>query len=81
MKIFSPFNKRVIARRTGTILCHNWSVGIVIGYNFWTMNLISLNFLLEMDNLIVFRSLIFQKIWKIILYVNFNLANLSHFIV
>jgi len=52
---------RVIARKSGTISCHNQSDEVAIGHSFWKIKLMYLKFLLEMANLEVIRLPIFQK--------------------
>jgi len=65
----------VIARNTSNIFHHAWNDGVVIHYNFEVLNQLNLKFLLEHRNQIP----CFSKNPKIILYLNLNSANSSHF--
>jgi len=73
------FYHEVNARKTNPFLCHNQSDGVAIGHSFWKIKSMYLKFLLEMDDLEVIIFSIFQKN-LIFLKLNFNLANLSHFV-
>jgi len=60
----------------------NSETRVVTGYStVVSCNHPQFEFLLDMSNLIEIKSLIFQKNSKIILYLNLNLADLSHFVI
>ena len=58
----------VIARNTCPISCHNLNHFFVVYNNFWRLIPMKMKFLLNIPNLKFIRSLIFQKLKKIILY-------------
>jgi len=54
----------VDARNTGPIWSDVVTIVVIICYNFWSKSPMNMKFWLEMSNLMVIKSLIFQKMKK-----------------